>query len=257
MDIDEVSLLHFLRAEMNTEISSEADQLFDRIGEGTAQFIEAWNPLYSVCIPASVTSIGPSSFAYCAGLMEVTFEPGSKLSRIDARAFGCCPHLKVLAIPSSVTLLNSNCFTGCQKLETLILLPDSQLVRLEDSVFNRCRRLSALFIPVPVESIGANCFSDCNSLFTLTFGSPSHVERLMDIPPFWSGFHSIPDSVKQLGLCPNPGVSGECVLVFGTESRLERIKITAGRLPPKSRCFVQLSSRSLKRIRSGMEFPAD
>jgi hypothetical protein len=257
MDFDDVCLLHYLRADLNPQIPSETDGFFDRVGAGTSSFIQSRLPLYSVTVPASVTSIGPGCFISCYGLIEITFEAGSKLTDIAAEAFNYCTHLKVLALPSSVEHIGTECLTGCMKLETVVILPDSRLARLDEAVFSECEQLSSLFLPPSVESIGEQCFEACKALRTLSFGSPSRLETLMDVPPCWPGVHAIPDSVKKLGLWPDPEGSRDCVLAFGAESMLESIGITSHRPPQCGRCFVQISSRGLKRIRSGMEFKSN
>jgi hypothetical protein len=43
----------------------------------------------------------------------VTFESGSKLSRIESFAFWHCPSLSSICIPSSVEVLCGNCFFQC------------------------------------------------------------------------------------------------------------------------------------------------
>jgi hypothetical protein len=254
MDFDDVCLLHYLRADLIPQIPTDLDRFFDRVGAGTSSFIEFRMPLYSVTVPATVKSIGQWCFLYCDGLIEITFEEGSKLSDIASEGFSHCTHLKVLALPSSVEHLCDESLYRCLKLETVILLPDSRLARLDDAVFSDCYLLSSLFLPPSVESIGELCFDGCKSRRTLSCGSPTRRGRWMNVPPCWPGVHAIPDSVKQLGLCPDPEGSRDCVLAFGSHSKLESIEITAQRTPPCCRCFVQLSSRGLKRIRLGMEF---
>jgi hypothetical protein len=41
-------------------------------------------------------------FSYCFSLSSLTFESGSNLARIHARAFSCSPLLKSIMIPRSI-----------------------------------------------------------------------------------------------------------------------------------------------------------
>jgi hypothetical protein len=139
-------------------------------------------------------------------------------------------------------------------LETVTIPPDSQLTRIDESAFSGCALVSSICLPASVDSIGMDCFRECYALSTLTFGEPSKLEVLLSVPPQWSGFHRIPDSVKRLGLMTDWAGSSQCVLVFGLESRLESVEMASRTLLPTCRCFVVISTRSLKRIRSHTEF---
>jgi hypothetical protein len=143
---------------------------------------------------------------------------------------------------------------NCSLLETVTIPPDSQLTGLDECVFSGCPALSSLFLQSSVEWIGPESYQACYSLSTLVIGQPSKLEVLLSVPPRWPGFHPIPDSVKRLGLMTDWATSSQCALVFGRESRLESIEKTSRRPLPTCRCFVGISTRSLKRIRSHMEF---
>jgi hypothetical protein len=56
----------------------------------------------------------------------VTFETGSKLSRIDLYAFLHCSSLSSICIPSSVEMLGESCFFGCEGLSNVTFEPGSQ-----------------------------------------------------------------------------------------------------------------------------------
>jgi hypothetical protein len=269
MDFAEVAILHYFGADSSVTIPdyivvvrercfSRCEHLCDvtfgfpsKVSLLETAAFEECVCLQSFCIPASVTSIGVECFTFCESLAEVTFEPGSKLSRIDREAFSYCSALKSIAIPSSLQSIGSSCLTDCEAVCNIVILPDSQLVRLERSFCDGCERLQSLFIPASVEFIGVRCFEKCDALSQLTFGAPSRLENLLDIPPRWDGFHAIPDGVTLLGVCAR---SGECVLLFGRDSKLEMIGNPSRMIRVGCHSFVQLSSRSLKRIRSHLEF---
>jgi hypothetical protein len=49
--------------------------------------------LSAICIPSSVIDLGRHCFGNCLSLSTVTFEAGSKLSKIDKSVFSGCPSL--------------------------------------------------------------------------------------------------------------------------------------------------------------------
>jgi hypothetical protein len=66
----------------------------------------------SVCIPSTVDVIGRSFWRDCQFISNVSFESGSRLSRIEEFVFGYCHYLKSICLPSLVGLLCQRCFTG-------------------------------------------------------------------------------------------------------------------------------------------------
>jgi hypothetical protein len=58
--------------------------------------------LAAILIPASVESLGDECFSLCIVLSSLTFESGSKLFRIGARAFVNCSRLESIVIPRSI-----------------------------------------------------------------------------------------------------------------------------------------------------------
>jgi hypothetical protein len=73
----------------------------------------------------------------------------------------------------------------------------------------------------------------------------------LDVPPRWSGFHTIPDSVEQL-LVSNLQGRGDWDFDFGADSRLKSVKTLANRKHVKS--LLRISSFGLKGIRAELEF---
>jgi hypothetical protein len=210
--------------------------------------------LSSICIPASVDFMGNNCFGGCGSLSVVQFEPGSKLRRIGKNSFAGCRLLRAITIPSSVQILECYCFMGCSKLETAMFLSDSELVCLDESAFAGCTTLSSLFILLSVEFIGIDCFANCNSLSLLRFESPTRIRELLDLPPCWIGFHSIPDSVEHLGFEPVCRAGQHCVLTFSDESNLANLVLLRSRTVTCFRSFLHISSRSLSAIRSNLKF---
>jgi hypothetical protein len=129
--------------------------------------------LTSIRLPASLVSlghrVGAECFGRCDSLSSVTFEPGSRLSRIEASAFHCCPSLLWICLPSSLEVLSRWCFADCSSLQSVTFESHSQLSNLADSTFRRCFSLSSMQIPSSVETHGPKCFGDCHRLSTVTF----------------------------------------------------------------------------------------
>jgi len=72
--------------------------------------------IYTVTIPASVTTIGNSAFMNCSKLETVIFAGGSNLEIIDAFAFYGCNKLKSITLPASVTTIGPEAFCDCDNL---------------------------------------------------------------------------------------------------------------------------------------------
>jgi hypothetical protein len=88
----------------------------------------------------------------------VTFESGSKLSRIEQHAFCFCEELKSICIPASVEILRKSCFECCFGLTELEFERGSQLTRIESFALKSCDILKSLCIPSSVSSIDVSAF---------------------------------------------------------------------------------------------------
>jgi hypothetical protein len=91
--------------------------------------------LSSICIPASVETLGAWCFYGCRSLSVTTFAPGSQLSDIEGRAFSNSG-LRSLALPMSVQIVGSTCFECCRSLRSVTFEPGSQLERIAASAFS-------------------------------------------------------------------------------------------------------------------------
>jgi hypothetical protein len=132
--------------------------------------------------------------------------------------------------------------------------PNSKLMRIASKAFWKCSSLTSLAFPSSLTVIGERCFDECPALLNLTFVAPSQLRDLLDLPEHLAGLQEIPDSVERLRL---GGISAHgCFrpVSFGRESRLVEVRKTDTQLTSANRCFLQVSSRSLKVFRSRMEF---
>jgi hypothetical protein len=211
-----------------------------------------------------VTSLGKSVFVDCDLLHTVSFSAGSQLKSIGDKAFLSCSSLKSIALPVSVEIIGAFSFAACSALRSVTFPPDSKLARIEESAFSKCGRLQSFFVPSQVEFIGEKCFYECLCVTQLTFVSPSHVRELLDLPLRLddSVCQSIPDSVEVLSFCGCPRGGRGHDLDFGRESRLKQIRVrddpiefwSFSLLDRRMRCFLRVSSRSLRIFRQNLEF---
>jgi hypothetical protein len=207
--------------------------------------------LESICIPSSVISLGDFCFSLCYDLKTVSFAADSKLTSIGKHAFGGTA-VQSIAIPSSVEVLGDHCFIQCLNLNAVTFASDSKLVRIGTEAFVWCSAWQAFHLPPLVKYVGSLCFHSCSSLSAFGFASPVHIQDLLDVPAAWDSAE-VPDSVQTLGL-GQTGLDRPFVLHFGMESRLASVIMTGVNARLWPRCFLQVSTRSLRLFRANLEF---
>ncbi len=167
--------------------------------------------LEAIELPASLTKIpnrgeGDNLFGDdykglfwgCSSLKRVTFEEGSKLTKIGNYAFSetalesiVIPSsvesigeyafestkLTSLTIPATVTSLGTQAFYDCANLLSVTL--GSGIKTLPTGVFGNCSALTAFTVPATVTSIASDAFSGCDSIdgFKVDSASLSFRER--------------------------------------------------------------------------------
>ncbi|MBR2646238.1 MAG: leucine-rich repeat protein [Clostridia bacterium] len=94
--------------------------------------------LTSIEIPAGVTSIASDAFNGCTALTTVTFAEGSKLTRINGRAFQDSG-ITAIDIPETVNNIGNDAFKNCKNL-TAIEIPTA--VSTLGGTFNGCSSLA-------------------------------------------------------------------------------------------------------------------
>jgi hypothetical protein len=82
--------------------------------------------LIEIIIPSSVEVLGEKCFYECRSLSLVTFESGSRLSRIEKLAFYRTGLIEII-IPSSVEVLGDGCFYECRSLSSVTFESGSKL----------------------------------------------------------------------------------------------------------------------------------
>jgi hypothetical protein len=277
LDFEGIRIVRYFGSEKAVTIPSEIEILgtgsfsscaistvrFDSMSKVSVMESEAFGfcgKLRSITIPSSVTVIGESCFGNCHLLQVVSFEPDSQLTTLIYMAFEHCFALKSIDLPSSLEIMEESCFFNCSGLEVVTFPTDSKLVRIGAKAFDSCRALKSLSLPPLLEFVGRHCFLYSLSLSTLTFASPSRLRELLDVPPAWTGMKEIPDSVEILRLSRFGCYPDYCTLIFGDESRLRELRTNRKPDEPfhrsleRFRVFARATSRSLKLIRSNIEF---
>lgn len=118
--------------------------------------------LGKVVIPASVTEIGNSAFAYCDSIGTVELSEG--LITIGDYAFNQLAYnLTTIDIPDSVTSIGNYAFGSCYELKTVHI--GKGVTSIGDYVFNECIKLTDIYYAgTEAEwnaiTKGANNFSD-------------------------------------------------------------------------------------------------
>lgn len=115
--------------------------------------------LVTIDLPASLITIGESSFEDCRSLSHVTFAANSNLTTIGNWAFYNCHELQSLAIPEGVTEIGKAAFYGCAYLKD-VNLPAS-VRAIGDNAFALCAKMAKLQVAAVVPpTIAAKTFED-------------------------------------------------------------------------------------------------
>ena len=144
--------------------------------------------LTEVQLPASIETIWYDAFNGCENLESVTFNEGSHLKSIGARAFKDCTALKKIALGNEVEKIEEDAFMGCTSL-TEAVVPSGK-------TFYNGRYLE--------EFSTSRTFDECPNLASLTLGSEN---VNMSANSTMTGLKKITllDTVKEIskGTCPN------------------------------------------------------
>ena len=148
--------------------------------------------LSTIEIPASVEIIDACAFRGCNKLTSITFEKGSKLTRLGGGyikdfCFGCfanCAALISVEIPASVKVIDAGAFYKCTSLTDVFVENGSQLqiieggtdignIKMYYGAFSGCTALQRFDAQncTQVTTIGEATFYNCNNLTLLKIGT--------------------------------------------------------------------------------------
>lgn len=124
----------------------------------------AWCPnLKTINIPTGVTAINQCAFRY-SGLESINIPYG--VTNVGNRAFENCENLTNVIIPNTVTTIDEEAFLCCYAL-TNINLPDS-LEKIGKDAFYECTGLIEVVIPKKVTTVSESAFGQCSKLEKVT-----------------------------------------------------------------------------------------
>lgn len=156
-----------------SSVSFAEDGKLARISEGAFANTKLW----SVTIPASVSTLSKDIFDKCEALQYVYFAENSQLRNLPAHVFGDCSDLQKVVFSGSNSLESVNAY-ALENHENLQLVDfgDANLLSIGNFAFRNSLKLSSITIPETVESIGRYAFYNCKALASLTI--PSSVQYI-------------------------------------------------------------------------------
>jgi hypothetical protein len=127
--------------------------------------------LQRFCLPTSVCFLGRECFSHCVNLNAIDIESGSRLSRIEERAF-YLSGLREICLPRSVEYLGDFCFNESYYLSKVDIEAGSQLNVIGSKCF-RGTGIKYFEIPENIEKIGEKAFDCCRFFVKVIFGGCS------------------------------------------------------------------------------------
>ncbi len=138
----------------------------------------------SLMIPARIVTIKANVFEKCQYIKTVTFEEGSKLTKIEKYAFRECTALKTIRLPEGLRTIGYKAFGLCTSLETLTIpqtvtygnqilgssgtvktvVFEKGITKIPDNILKNAGSVESVTIPTKVTSIGKYAFYNCISL---------------------------------------------------------------------------------------------
>lgn len=150
----------------------------------------------NLIIPAKIITIKANVFEKCQYIKKVTFEDGSKLSKIEKYAFKDCGTLKTVSLPKGLKTIGYKAFGLCTSLEKFTIPSSvtygnqifgssgtvktvtfgSGIKTIPENILKNAGSVESVSIPSKVTSIGKNAFYNCISLKKISL--PSTVTAL-------------------------------------------------------------------------------
>jgi hypothetical protein len=113
----------------------------------TDRIVTLLNGREDVILPNTVRIVGKFCFKDHLSFSSVAFEPGSRVSVIEARAFAGCEALESICFPASLEVICVECFHRLHRLRVVSFKAGSKLSALGERAFRAigsCRRFAFL-----------------------------------------------------------------------------------------------------------------
>ena len=188
-------------------VGGKADVSIPNDVTAIADGVFANSNIQRVDIPASVRTIGAEAFKSAHNLTSVTFEQGSQLTDIGARAFYGTQSLRALDMPERVTSLGDEVL-AVSSVERVTV--PAGVTAIPASAFENATELADVTIGDGVTAIGDNAFNACTALSVVKVagvdgaaaeGLPSALASIGNGAFQLSGLASatLPESVRTIG----------------------------------------------------------
>lgn len=103
------------------------------------QYNEYCKSIKKIVIGKDITEIGVYTFYLCVNVTSVTFEKGSKLTKVDSAAFCYLPYIKSVTLPDTVTTVNNTAFAYCESLVNVYIPQD--VVYISERAFQNSKKV--------------------------------------------------------------------------------------------------------------------
>lgn len=189
-----------------------------------------------IIIPNTVITIGDYAFAGTSSnqvnLPKITFEKGTKLTKIGAHAFEYCTALESFEIPDTTEEIGANAFAGCIKISSIVI-PEN-VTKIGTSAFSNCSILSDItYNAIYVTTNSRYIFDKCN-VKKITIGPnveafPANLFRDAQFSKNDAPGEEemvtiyVPASMKEIGEYALPNIANLQQVVFQEGSMLDKI----------------------------------
>ena len=157
-----------------SEIEIEAESVLTRIGSGAF----AYCGIENFTIPRSVSTISQEVFKGCSKLITVTFEADSKVEKLPAWIFAEAKNLRRITFEtgSSLKIIEARACEELPSLEVIDFKGCKQLTTIGNYAFKTCKSLGNITLPASVSTIGRYAFYGCSKMNKLNL--PKKVSKI-------------------------------------------------------------------------------
>lgn len=133
----------------------------------------------SIIIPKSVKEIEEQAF-FNSDIQTITFEAGSKLTKIGDYAFSNCDNIVSIELPSMLKEIGIQAFYSCDALETVTFADDATITTIGIEAFYDCDSLTSFEFVDSIEVIEERAFYSCEALEDLVFSENSNLTTIKE-----------------------------------------------------------------------------